>query len=294
MATTTAQEEILLLSPQDFSLSAVLAKLGHREFCAVLSFDEEFMAQLMYDGFLTMANTCWLKGQRVELLMPKLHQYRCVVEFGQVPRTPRSVVKRAERRRYTITVNRDPAAVCAGIVEQHGQNWFYPRLRAALTSMCGRKLKNDKIRVWSFEVWASSPPPSPSSSSSSSSSSSAAAAEGESQDPERKNGVLVAGEIGVSAGSVYTSYSGFMRESGSGTVQMFSMAKLLEQSGFVLWDLGMGMEYKHKTYKGRDVPRSAFLARLAELRDDLAPGCALDALSTPQGRFCAELLKNNP
>jgi hypothetical protein len=60
----------------------------------------------------------------------------------------------------------------------------------------------------------------------------------------RRRRVLVAGELGYSVGAVYTSLTGFATESGTGTVQLTCLGRWLEASGFLLWDLGMEMEYK--------------------------------------------------
>ena len=59
-----------------------------------------------------------------------------------------------------------------------------------------------------------------------------------------RDNTLIAGEIGVICGRVYTSYSGFKTESNSGTVQMILMAHALEEAGFDFLDFGMPLAYK--------------------------------------------------
>eukprot|EP00914_Ancora_sagittata_P029195 GHVO01057703.1.p1 GENE.GHVO01057703.1~~GHVO01057703.1.p1 ORF type:complete len:169 (-),score=30.42 GHVO01057703.1:11-517(-) len=71
---------------------------------------------------------------------------------------------------------------------------------------------------------------------------------------------LVAGEIGVSCGSSYTSLTAFTGESGCGTIQMLALAKVLERSNFDLWDLGMSLKYK-LDMGAREVTRGEFLQR---------------------------------
>jgi Leu/Phe-tRNA-protein transferase len=59
-----------------------------------------------------------------------------------------------------------------------------------------------------------------------------------------REGELKAGEIGVVAGRVYTSYSGYREENNAGTVQMILMAQWLEKAGLDFLDFGMPLEYK--------------------------------------------------
>lgn len=82
--------------------------------------------------------------------------------------------------------------------------------------------------------------------------------------------MLVAGEIGVSIGTVYTSYSGFKTADSAGTVQCIALGKLLQSHGFQFWDLGMGMAYKYK-FGSVDKPRLQFMAKLRKSRDDPTP-----------------------
>ena len=56
---------------------------------------------------------------------------------------------------------------------------------------------------------------------------------------------LVAGEFGVKAGGVYTSYSGYYNENNAGTVQLIHTARWLQENGFTFFDLGMPLEYKN-------------------------------------------------
>jgi Leu/Phe-tRNA-protein transferase len=59
-----------------------------------------------------------------------------------------------------------------------------------------------------------------------------------------RDGALRAGEFGVLAGKVYTSYSGYYDEDNAGSVQMILTAKYLEKLGAPFWDLGMPLDYK--------------------------------------------------
>jgi Leu/Phe-tRNA-protein transferase len=61
-----------------------------------------------------------------------------------------------------------------------------------------------------------------------------------------REGELRAGEFGVIAGRVYTSYSGYHEEGSAGSVQMILTARWLADHGFAFWDLGMPLDYKGK------------------------------------------------
>jgi Leu/Phe-tRNA-protein transferase len=59
-----------------------------------------------------------------------------------------------------------------------------------------------------------------------------------------RDGLLRAGEFGILAGKVYTSYSGYYDEDNAGMVQLVLTAKYLESLGAPFWDLGMPLDYK--------------------------------------------------
>ena len=57
----------------------------------------------------------------------------------------------------------------------------------------------------------------------------------------------MAGEVGMACGAVYTSYSGFFVEPGSGKVQICAMARALSTSGFAFMDLGQFLDTTNET-----------------------------------------------
>ena len=77
---------------------------------------------------------------------------------------------------------------------------------------------------------------------------------------------LVAGELGTSVGSIYTSLTGFYNVSGCGNVQLLALGHLLQKCNFLLWDLGMFIEYKSTLGAGL-LKRNDFFARYRALRD---------------------------
>jgi len=211
-----------------------LASQFHGEFCWATCYEPEFLAELMYNGFLTMA----MAHGSCEVITPKLHVRRSLVMFADVPKPHSGTMKKSKK--FEFSADTCFAEVAAGIVEQHGPSWFYPNLVKLFTkmnSMNDKGLHNGKVRVHSFEVW--------------------------------QEGKLVAGECGYSCGRVYTSLSGFTRADSAGTVQMYAMASHLKTLGFAVWDLGMQLGYKEKEFHARSVPRLEFLSILRQYRDDI-------------------------
>jgi Leu/Phe-tRNA-protein transferase len=82
------------------------------------------------------------------------------------------------------------------------------------------------------------------------------------------HGALVAGEMGVRTGNVYTSLTGFMdrsdpENSNAGKLQLAKLCEHLRDSGFAFWNLG----HPYMPYKlalgAQIVQRKDFLRRLA-------------------------------
>jgi Leu/Phe-tRNA-protein transferase len=225
----------------------------HGDFCYTTHFHPVLLAQLMAEGFLPIASD--------RLVLPKLHQRRCVIPLPDALHTRKSTRKQC--RNFTLTVNQDLHAVLRGCQRQHGSNcWLVPPLvqafrvlheapiqatlcpstttttvtRSSMTrssnnnnddtsrtnsSLRGHHHSNNDnnvpatipVRLYSIEVW----------------------------DNQQQ---LVAGELGYTVGTIYTSLTGFTSVPSAGSVQMAALGHLLIQSGFTLWDLGMDMPYK--------------------------------------------------
>lgn len=229
------------------------------DFCWSLSFTPEFLERLFTSGFLPI---CTDVGDNPEdplfVLLPKLHRRRSVVRAPLTLHVDRGARKRS--RNYRVTVDAALSDVMDGCIAQHGESWLFPPMRRSLTALHGQTAValggSARATLHSIEVW-------------------------------RKDGQLVAGELGTACGAMYTSLTGFFREDGAGTVQMLALGGLLLRGGFRCWDLGMAMSYKAQL-GAVELDRREFVALHRSLREDATARmpCAL----LPEGVLAAELV----
>jgi Leu/Phe-tRNA-protein transferase len=204
----------VFIDPQDDSdgvVDALLTAGYGEEFCLARDFDADFIARLMEAGFLVMSAELAGEEEGPEepffILLPKLHLVRSVLFFGDlhVKKSVRPILSR-----YELRVGEDFDSILDKCVEIHGADWLTPPLAEVLKAM--RRRADLPVQPFSFGVY--------------------------------REGKLRAGEIGVVAGRVYTSYSGYYEEDNAGTVQMILMTRWLEERGFDFLDLGMPLDYK--------------------------------------------------
>eukprot|EP00043_Microstomoeca_roanoka_P014715 m.146483 g.146483 ORF g.146483 m.146483 type:complete len:332 (-) comp16086_c4_seq5:187-1182(-) len=220
----------LLLKNMDPDLLAdeLMTKNSRTDFCWCVSRDSDFLQRACRSGFLPIASP--IEGGVVEsVVLPKLHQMRCVMTDLDKLHVGRSTRKHAKKWEFSIDVDFD--GVLAKCIEQHGMNWI-GLLASEFRDMFHHP--SHGVQLHSIEVW-----------------------EGDQ---------LVAGELGWSCGSIYTSATGFSKESGAGAAQLCALGRLLKRSGFAAWDLGMGMKYKFEL-GAENVRRVDFVTLLRRLRD---------------------------
>ena len=213
----------------------------HGDFCYTRLFHARLIAQLMSEGFLPIAT----EG----VLLPKLHEHRCVISLPGDLHVSKSVRKKS--RKFAVTINKAFDEVVEGCRAQHGSHcWLYPPLVDAFKSIMsaekvdavimedGRRPTNRTcpVRLYSLEVWNES------------------------------TGELAGGELGYTVGSIYTSLTGFAAEDSAGSVQLAALGRLLCRIGFSLWDLGMEMEYK-KGLGSHLMPRKVFVEHVHAVRE---------------------------
>ncbi|MDR1444456.1 MAG: GNAT family N-acetyltransferase [Treponema sp.] len=240
----------IFIAPGD-NPSAVASVLDsvfyQKEFCLALDFSPPFVARLMAAGFIVMSVIPEDDPEGRAVLFPEMHLNRSVLFFDELheTRTAKRLLPRYELRVDGLS----PAAEqgmeqygpflfdtvlehCAGT---HGEGWLTPELRGCFHAL--RKAQAPDAgtaagsipgipRMVSFGLY--------------------------------REGRLVAGEFGVAAGRVYTSYSGYRDEDSAGTVQLVLTGRLLRDSGFAFWDLGMILPYKERL-GARNLNRRQFL-----------------------------------
>jgi Leu/Phe-tRNA-protein transferase len=206
-------------------LAELLPRVGYNEdFCLALDFDPGFVARLMAAGFLVMSMI--QPGEKpgepdTVILLPKHHLVRSCLFFPEL-HVKRSIRPRLSRYdlRFDVAFN----CILDKCLETHGADWLTSPLVKAM-----RDIRADPAlpaRPVSFGLY--------------------------------REGTLVAGEFGIVAGKVYTSYSGYTEESSAGTAQMILTAGYLEKNGFAFWDLGMPLDYK-LTLGAREISREDFM-----------------------------------
>jgi Leu/Phe-tRNA-protein transferase len=227
----------------DFLIDIIIAANYREEFCLSLSFSPGFIADLMYSGFLVMSAR--IDGTESEnetelyVLLPKHHLVRNVLFFDElhVSKTAGRMIKRCSPM-YKLCVNTDYDAITAKCVERHGDGWLTKPLLKSMSRI--RKSGVYSVTPCSFALY--------------------------------RDGVLCAGEFGVVAGRVYTSYSGWHDGNSEGTAQMILTARYLQNNGFAFWDLGMPLDYKY-TLGARDIGIKEFIRIFRDGRD--RGGCVI-------------------
>ena len=211
----------LVILPQDDPhriVDAMLATNYSEEFCLSPVFDPGFIARLMEAGFLVMSTRIdneETEGVDCYILIPKLHLTRSALFFENLH------IKKSVKRflgRYELRPDSDFNYILDRCIEVHGDEWLTPPLVDAIKIIresAPAPLASGghiAVRPMSFALY--------------------------------HDGKLVAGEFGIKAGRVYTSYSGYYDESNAGTAQLILTCRYLQDRGYSFFDLGMPMQYK--------------------------------------------------
>jgi leucyl/phenylalanyl-tRNA--protein transferase len=216
------------------------------EFYYTDTFSPDLIAGYFYSGILPMA-IMTPSGDTV--LTPKLHTYRCVLDFKDL-----HIEKRIKKktRGLTLGIGRSIHEVMGGCLARHGSSWLYPPLVRAFLQISD---EGDiyPVKIISVEL--------------------------------RDRGKLIAGEIGCTAGRCYTSLSGFHTADSSGTIQLAALGRLLEKINFAFWDLGMYMPYKERL-GASEIPAEEFIARFRMERTETPDGFPAEPVSVDELLNC--------
>jgi Leu/Phe-tRNA-protein transferase len=226
----------LIVRPQDDLhqiVNAILETGYDEEFCISPDFEPAFIARLMKAGFLVMSAKLTDPETQDEqfVLLPKLHLTRSVLFFDNL-HIKKSVKRHLDN--YELCYNTDFDCIIDRCIETHGDDWLTPPLIAAI-----RNIRRDNlygVQPASFALY--------------------------------KNGELVAGEFGITAGRVYTSYSGYYDENNAGTIQLIGAARYLEEHGFSFLDFGMPLDYK-TSLGAQDLSPQEFVALFRSAQEEV-------------------------
>ena len=141
-------------------------------------------------------------------MLPKLHLIRSALFFENLH------VKKSIRRflgRYELRPDADFDYILRRCIQVHGDDWLTPPLVESIIKI-REHAGTATVRPASFALY--------------------------------RDGKLAAGEFGIIAGRVYTSYSGYYDEANAGTVQLILTTRWLKDRGFSFFDLGMPLDYK--------------------------------------------------
>lgn len=236
-----AMSEIFKLDEKDLEDKGVLDFIHNREeshFYWSNDWSPSFYSQLAYEGLIS---TTYPLKDGSSVLLPEMQRAYAVLDWKNlhISRQVKKLMALADSGEYFLKFNTDFEQVLRKIASYHSPCWLTEPYNGIL-----RELNNGDhpypCKVQSIELFDS-------------------------------KGNLLAGELGYSIGSIYTSLSGFTDKEkgpgGCGILQMVLLAHKLEESGFAFWNLG----HPHMEYKNRigavNLDRSEFLERWKQNRD---------------------------
>ena len=196
-------------------------------------------------GFIAVAH---IYGSQ-ELLLPQIQKSYCVLQFKNLLANNKRIIKklRKSKRRLHLRVNHSFDCVVDSIHTSHeSKSWLSPMYRHLAKQLfrkgrmeidVGPDGKIVTFQMCSIELYCDED--------------------------------LVAGEIGYSTGSVFTSLTGFIKRLEEyenlsiGLIQVLSLGRLLERTNFSFLNLGQPPQGSHMLYKaqigGKEISRDAFL-----------------------------------
>lgn len=154
------------------------------------------------------------------ILLPELQFDYSILDFKNL-HISKKVQKLLKKEDVELQFNTRFNEVLERFAQEHKNNWLKNEYALLMQSLHTNRALYDNFEIISVELIS------------------------------KKNNYMIAGEIGYSIGSTYTSLSGFSSKekmyNNYGTLQLVLLARYLENAGFSFWNLGHPyMQYKTK------------------------------------------------
>ncbi len=220
------------------------------QFCVSVDFSPSFIAEVCRHGYMPMGEMA--RGRSILLI--KSHQERCILDFDDL-----HISRKLKRYARTLTfrINHNfSECLNQTVAYHHPDTWLIKPLCDALIFLHQKSIFD--VKFHSIEIY--------------------------------DNDTLIAGEIGYTTGAIYSSLAGFHTQNGSGSVQLAVLGKILQDSSFAFWDLGMPIPYK-ESLGATITNRQTFLERWKIDGDRPTPSWSAETLEADQ---ILQKLKRNP
>ena len=200
-----------------------------------------FYVDLARAGFISIAHTdpelgpVLIPEMQFEYALLDWENLHCSRKLGRLMRSERLAEEGIEIRFVD-----DVHPVLERLLEHHRQTWILAPYVALMQKLAGGS--DTRITVHGVELWS------------------------------RKRNELIAGELGYTIGSIYTSLSGFCSPHSRdlrhfGTLQMYMLAEILQERGYSFWNMGDPTPPYKKAFGATIVSRGEFLERWMSERD---------------------------
>jgi Leu/Phe-tRNA-protein transferase len=194
---------------------------------ASYEFSASFYVNLCRAGFI--ATSC-LDTQNQQILLPEIQFEYAVLHFKDL-HISKKVKTLLYKNEFVLTQNQHFETVLDAIERYHQNSWLHDKYTTMLHEVKRNFFEN--FELVSFELC------------------------------EKRNGALIAGEVGYIIGKTYTSLSGFFqkepRYNNCGKLQLVLLSQFLEKNGFDFWNLGHACLLYKIDLGAKVYPRKEFL-----------------------------------
>lgn len=193
-------------------------------------FSEDFYINAAQAGFITVSN---LFDNKL-LLLPELQYEYAILDFENL-HISKKVQKLINKKEYTLHINSNFDTLLSQLEQYHENCWITKEYLNLIKKLNTYHHQTINFKLMSIELIC------------------------------LQTNELIAGELGYSIGSTYTSLTGFCskhkKHNNCGTLQLVLLSQYLQEKNFCFWNLGhASMDYKLKL-GAKIYSREAFLKR---------------------------------